>query len=367
MNRPLPEKLPGSIRIFLGGPVSTGRGIDQLFPTHNSAEFGKPDNVPASRYLEASFRLHGAPEMPVVHSYVWGKAIPLLDQARTDFRLVNLETPITSRTSWEKKQYTYRMHPANIACLTAACIDCCSLANNHVLDFGPGGLADTLDALKSAGVGWAGAGKDAAGAQRPHTHCLPDGRRILVFSWAFRDSHIAFPHWAAWSGRAGINFLQDADPASASQMLRAIQAWRQPGDVVIASLHWGANWVRKIPAAHRALARHLIDLGAVDVIHGHSSHHVLPCEIYRGKPVLYGCGDLINDTEGVPEYRARSGHLGALYFVDLDAETLRVRNLRARPFERRRLRLEPASPEDARRVLHALRGLHGPQQPADQH
>lgn len=258
------------------------------------------------------------------------------------------------------------MHPANTGCLTAAGIDCCSLANNHVLDFGPGGLADTLDALGSAGIGWAGAGTDAAGAERPHLHSLPDGRRILVFSWAFRDSHIVFPHWVAESGRAGINFLPDADPGSANRMVSTIQAWRQPGDVVIASLHWGGNWVSGIPAAHRALARRLIDLGAVDVIHGHSSHHVLPCEVYRGKPVLYGCGDLINDTEGIPEYRARSGHLGAMYFVDLDADSLRVRALRARPVERRRLRLEPASPDDARRVLHALRGSHGPR-PAARH
>ena len=345
-----------TLRLFLGGDVMTGRAIDQLFAVHNDDDFGKPEHVPARRYLALSAALHGGEMRPVRHDYVWGSALGVLDQAQPDFRLVNLETAITTSNAWEKKQFSFRMHPANVPCLTSAGIDCCALANNHVLDFGVDGLLETVRTLQAAGIGHAGAGIDAAAAAAPHVHPLRDGRRILVFSWAFRDSHVRFDHWAAGDGRPGINFLPDCNEAAARRMRASIEAHRREGDVTIASLHWGANWVRSIPEAHRALARFLVDEAGVDVIHGHSSHHVLPVEIYRGKPIFYGCGDLINDYEGNPKHRPLRGHLGALYFIDLDIETRRLQAIRARPVQRRRFRLEMPSREDAQWVLAQIRG-----------
>jgi poly-gamma-glutamate synthesis protein (capsule biosynthesis protein) len=230
------------------------------------------------------------------------------------------------------------------------------VANNHVLDFGVVGMHETLETLHAASIGHAGAGKDLAQAQRPHIHTLPDGRRILVFGWGFADSHIAFAHWAADENRPGIALLADCGEDAARRITDCIAGWRQPGDIVIASLHWGANWVPQIPAAHKAFARVLIDRAGVDVIHGHSSHHVLPAELYKGKPILYGCGDLINDSEGKPENRARRGYLGALYFVDLHAETRQLTALRVQPVQRRRFRLELPSQEDSRWVLQQVRG-----------
>jgi len=344
------------VRLFLGGDVMTGRGIDQLFAVHNGDDFGKPDHVPAQQYLDWSAALHGAEMRPVRHDYVWGAALGVLDLAAPDFRLVNLETAITTSDDWEKKQFNFRMHPANVACLTAAGIDCCAVANNHVLDFGLAGMRETLETLRAASIGHAGAGDGLAQAQRPHVHTLPDGRRILVFAWGFADSHITFAHWAAGRNRPGINLLADCGEDSVRQMIDSIAAWRRPGDIVIASLHWGANWVRQVPAAHKAMARILIDRAGVDVIHGHSSHHVLPAELYKGRPILYGCGDLINDSEGKPENRARRGYLGALYFVDLHAETRQLTALRVQPVQRRRFRLERPSPEDSRWVLGQVRG-----------
>lgn len=353
-------KPTGVLRLFLGGDVMTGRAIDQLFPTHNPDDFGKPDHVPATQYQQWSAALHGAEMLPQRHDYPWGAALGILEAAQPDFRLVNLETAITTADQWARKQFNFRMHPANIACLTAAGIDCVSLANNHVLDFGAEGLRETLATLDAAGIQRCGAGDNLNEASRPAVHVLPTGQRILVFAWGFKSSHIVFPDWAAGSDTPGIQYVEHINEATAKAMRESIAQYRQPGDVVIASLHWGANWVKAITPEYRKLARYLIDAAGVDLIHGHSSHHVLPAETYQGKLILYGCGDLINDSEGRPEYRARRGYLGALYFVDLDPDTHRLRGLRVQPVQRRRFRLEMPAREDASWVLSQIRGPRKP-------
>jgi hypothetical protein len=106
----------GTIRLFLAGDVMVGRGIDRLFSTHNSDDFGKPNSIPATTYLSQSAALHGAEIFPLRHDYIWGAALGLLDAAKPDFRLANLETSITKSDDWEDKAFNYRMHPANIGC-----------------------------------------------------------------------------------------------------------------------------------------------------------------------------------------------------------------------------------------------------------
>lgn len=343
------------VRIFLAGDVLTGGAIDHLFATHNSDDFGKPGHKPAAQYLNESEQLHGAVQLPVAHDYIWGVALGALEAARPDFRLANLETPVTTCSTWEPKSYSFRMHPDNIGCLTALGLDCVSLANNHCLDFGIDGMIETCATLRNAGIGYCGAGMNLAEAAGPHVQELPGGKRILVFSWGFRDSHIGFPHWAAGAGTPGINYVETVNEDAARQMAEVINAHRRPDDIVIASLHWGPNWVRRITAEHRMLSRFLIDNAGVDLIHGHSAHHVLPVESHRGKMILYGCGDLIDDFEGEANCRALKGHLGALYFVDIDARTHWTTGFTALPVERRRFRLEVPSRDDAA-WLHARIG-----------
>lgn len=341
----------GVLRLFLGGDVMTGRAIDQLFATHNPDDFGKPDHIPATQYRRWSAELHGAEMLPLRHDYPWGSVLGVLEAAQPDFRLVNLETAITTSSQWVRKQFNFRMHPANVACLTTAGIDCVALANNHVLDFGVEGLRETLDTLDAAGIQHCGAGHNLDEACCPAVHVLPTGQRILVFAWGFKSSHIVFPDWVAGSERPGIQYVDDINAGTAQAMRALIRQYRQPGDVVIASLHWGANWVKAVAPQYRTLAQYLIDEAGVDVIHGHSSHHVLPAETYKGKLILYGCGDLINDSEGRPDYRARKGYLGALYFVDLDPKTRQLLGLRVQPVQRRRFRLELPARQDTEWVL----------------
>ena len=86
----------------------------------------------------------------------------------------------------------------------------------------------------------------------------------------------------------------------------------------MASIHWGGNWGYEISSAQREFAHRLIDQAHVDVVHGHSSHHPKGVEVYQGKPILYGCGDFLNDYEGIQGYEDYRGDLALMYFADID-------------------------------------------------
>jgi poly-gamma-glutamate synthesis protein (capsule biosynthesis protein) len=238
-----------------------------------------------------------------------------------------------------------------VGVLGAARIDACALANNHVLDWGAEGLADTLATLRTAGVASAGAGHDAREAEAPAILQESGGTRVLLYAWATPSSGVP-DEWQATSDRPGIALLPRLDEADAQVVLAVVARERRAGDRVVVSLHWGGNWVEAVPAAHRGFARRLVELGAADVVHGHSSHHPLPIEVAAGKLVLYGCGDLINDYEGIePRADGRRSDIGCLYAATLGRADGRLQALEIVPLQLRRFRL---SPPDA----VALRGLH---------
>jgi poly-gamma-glutamate capsule biosynthesis protein CapA/YwtB (metallophosphatase superfamily) len=124
-----------------------------------------------------------------------------------------------------------------------------------------------------------------------------------------------------------------------------VRLLRGNDDLVVMSLHWGSNWVDAVPEAHRAFARTLIDSAAIDVVHGHSSHHPLAIEVYRERPILYGCGDFLNDYEGIGGYQRYRPDLVLGYLVDCEARTGALRQLVLMPFRLRRFRLN--LPEEA--------------------
>src|SRR5690349_19498607 len=125
------------IRVFLCGDVMTGRGIDQLLP-HPGNPVLYEDHVRDARgYVQLAEIVNGPIPRPVEFEYIWGDALGELQRAGTDVRIINLETSITrDGDPWPNKGIHYRMHPLNAGCIPAARIDCCCLANNHVLDWG---------------------------------------------------------------------------------------------------------------------------------------------------------------------------------------------------------------------------------------
>jgi poly-gamma-glutamate capsule biosynthesis protein CapA/YwtB (metallophosphatase superfamily) len=142
-----------------------------------------------------------------------------------------------------------------------------------------------------------------------------------------------------------VNRLPDLSPATADDVLGQVQAARRAGDVVVVSIHWGSNWGYRLDADQVRFARRLID-GGVDVVHGHSSHHPRPIEVYRGKLILYGCGDCIDDYEGITGYQAYRDDQRLLYFASLDPGTGRLAALRMAPMQARQMRLHHARPAD---------------------
>jgi poly-gamma-glutamate synthesis protein (capsule biosynthesis protein) len=129
---------------------------------------------------------------------------------------------------------------------------------------------------------------------------------------------------------------------------------KRAGDVAVASLHWGSNWGFEIPAEQRRFAERLIDRAGVDLVHGHSSHHVKGIGVYRGKAILYGCGDLLTDYEGIGGYEAFRSDLGLMYFPTLEAASGRLVRLAMTPVRTRRFRLVRAPEEGARWLLEVL-------------
>jgi len=259
---------PKRTTLFVCGDVMTGRGIDQAFAQSVPPQLYEPFVRSARDYVELAERASGPIARPVALDYVWGDALAELAARRPDARIANLETAITlCEDAWPGKGIHYRMHPANVGCLAAAGIDCCTLANNHVLDWGRTGLAETLATLRAAGIRATGAGRDLREAAAP----APE---------------------------------------------------------------------------QRAFAHGVIDEAGVDLVHGHSSHHVKAIEVHTGRLVLHGCGDLLNDYEGIGGHEAYHAERALMYFPTLDAEGALL-SLTMVPTLARRFRLQRGSREDA--------------------
>lgn len=336
---------PRVVTLFLGGDVMTGRGVDQVLPHPGDPRLRERFVDDARGYVELAEAGSGPVPRPVGFAWPWGDALPALAEAAPDVRVVNLETSVTRHDDPAAKAVLYRMTPDNVPCLTAAGLDVCTLANNHVLDFGPGGLAETLAVLAGAGIRTAGAGEDSHEAARPAVVPVRGGR-VVVASHATPSSGVP-ASWAATENRPGVAFLPDLSAGSARSVLAQVAGVRGAGDVVVASVHWGSNWGYDVTREQVAFAHRLID-GGVDVVHGHSSHHPRPIEVYRGKLVLYGCGDLVDDYEGIPGYEEYRANLRLLYLASVDQDTGALRRLRMVPMTSRRLRLERAEPDDTR-------------------
>jgi poly-gamma-glutamate capsule biosynthesis protein CapA/YwtB (metallophosphatase superfamily) len=342
-----------TVTLLLCGDVMTGRGIDQVLPHPSDPNIHEPYLKSALGYVELAETAHGPIARPADFAYVWGDALEVLGRAAPDARIVNLETAVTVNEQWEAKGINYRMHPDNVPCLGAARIDCCVLANNHVLDWGAAGLLETVEALHRAGIRTAGAGRDLREAQAPALLEVPGKGRTLLFSFGVQTSGIP-EEWAATGEQAGVNLLPDLSEETVRRVAESVRALRRPGDWVVASLHWGGNWGYAIPHSHRTFARKFVDEAGVDLVHGHSSHHPLGIEVYRDKLILYGCGDFLNDYEGIEGYEAYRDDLALAYLATLDPSNGRLVRLDMQPFQIRRLRLSCAAEEDARWLRDTL-------------
>jgi poly-gamma-glutamate synthesis protein (capsule biosynthesis protein) len=346
------------VTLFLCGDVMTGRGIDQILPNPGDPALHEPCVDNATDYVKLAERTSGPISRAVNFSYIWGDALAEFHRQAPQAKIINLETAITrSETQWPSKDVHYKMSPENIGCLTAAGIDCCVLANNHMLDWGIPGLLDTLKALDSAGMKHVGAGRKLREAQEPAILPAGEDSRVIVFSLGSTSSGIPIA-WSAEEDRPGIYVIETQRNDPIRNLAQRIDKIKRPGDIVIVSIHWGGNWGYEIPGNQKEFAHRLVDEARVDIVHGHSSHHVKAIEVYQERLIFYGCGDFLNDYEGITGYESFRGDLALMYFADLNPATGKLLALRMIPTQVHRFRVKRASEADAQ-WLEALVNREG--------
>lgn len=333
------------LTLFLSGDVMTGRGIDQVMEHPADPILYERWAQSALDYVALAEQANGPIPREVGPEYVWGEALQVLEDRDPGARIINLETAVTDDGEpWPGKGIHYRMSPGNAGVISAAGIDCCVLANNHVLDWSYEGLDGTVAAVEAHGAVPVGAGYDEKGARRPAALEVESGVRVLLAAVGTASSGID-PAWVAGDNRPGVA-VTDLSARDVKPLVRLLQSVTLPNDLTVVSVHWGPNWGYEVPSVHRRFAHELIDRAGVDIVHGHSSHHPMAIEVYRGRLILYGCGDLINDYEGIGGHEVYRPDLGAIYLVTANPESGLV-DLELVPMRMRRFRLERATGEES--------------------
>lgn len=343
-----------AITLFLCGDVMTGRGIDQILRYASDPMIHEGYMKDARGYVEIAEKKNGPISRPVDVAYFWGDALDELERVTPDIRIINLETSITrSDDFWKGKEVHYRMHPENVDCITAAKIDVCSLANNHILDWGYPGLKETVETLRKAGIGSTGAGMSLQEAEVPAIAKIDGKGRVIVFSFGSTTSGIPLS-WAASDKKPGVNLLKDFSDETVHRIRQKVHEVQQECDLIVASIHWGGNWGYRVPQEEIDFAHHLVEEAGVNIIHGHSSHHVKGIEVYQDRLILYGCGDFLNDYEGINGYEYYRDDLGLMYFPTLDPSTGRLVKLQMIPTQIKHFKVNRVLGADASWLARTL-------------
>lgn len=361
-----------------------GRAVQLTFPTQSPGEEHIKDSCTANHYLDMCLKhpsggqdlsLDEIRKLNENGQYLWGDYQKLIINPPPDVRVLNLETAVTKSIHnkdvpmW--KGIRYHFHTDNVERAMGAYARVAhgveggapspvvlSYANNHCMDYGRTAFdAESLPALsKSDDFRITGCGKDFSEASKPAVvQCKEKGTTVEVF--AFSTGCSGTPEeWHASENRSGLVGLPGL--YNKASLERAFSIAKEvltdssgsmsssPRHVRIVSIHWGPNWAMKGEGedslvTRQAFAHRLIDECNVDLIYGHSSHHVRGIELYNGKLILYGTGDLINDYEGFENLgEERYITLGGIFVADLDADSGFFRQLRVVPMYMNRLRLE---------------------------
>ncbi|HEY2548992.1 MAG TPA: CapA family protein [Streptosporangiaceae bacterium] len=201
-----------------------------------------------------------------------------------DFAAVNLETSVTSRGAPQPKTYHFRTVPAAFTALRDAGVDLVTMANNHVLDYGPVGLADTLAAARAARFPYVGIGTDAAAAWAPYVTTIK-GMRIAVVGVS-QVAELA-SSWVATASRPG-----EANAIDLGRTLAAVRAARRLAPTVIVFMHWGTEGEACPDPGQLSLAPKLAAAGASIIVGAHA--HMLQGSGWLGHTfVAYGMGNFL--------------------------------------------------------------------------
>jgi len=268
-----------------------------------------------------------------------------------DLFVVNLECPFTEGGEKLAKNFNFRARPELVGALVAGGVDVVSLANNHLMDYGPQGLVDTLVALEAARIPYFGAGRNLAEARRPAIVTVGGVRVALLGYFFLGERNIEPPEVYATDSTPGVaGHFSDVD--AMERMLREdILAARARADVVLPFFHWGREGTY-VPEPYQVrLAHAAIDAGAAGVLGSHP--HVLQAmELYRGAPVVYSLGNFVFGGNWNPRDKRGAlwkGRFGPGGYLSSEVLPLRTDRFPDFPFQP-----VPVSGEAAEEVLRLL-------------
>jgi len=203
---------------------------------------------------------------------------------QADFTALNLETSVTSRGTPQPKTYHFRTSPVAFTALRDAGVDLITMANNHVLDYGLTGLADTLAAARASGLPYVGIGTDAAAAWAPYVTTVKGTK--VAFIGVSQVAELA-SSWVATNSRAG-----EANAINLRRTLAAVRAARRLASVVVVFMHWGTEGQSCPDPNQLALAPKLAAAGATIIIGAHA-HMLQGSGWLHHTFVAYGMGNFL--------------------------------------------------------------------------
>ena len=208
---------------------------------------------------------------------------PIISEA--DLALCHLEVPL-SADNQGLSGYPLFNAPREVAqAIAYAGYEGCSTASNHSIDQGVQGAAETLDILDAAGVGHAGTARNPDEAANPRLYQVGE---VMV-------GHLSYTYWLnGLSPPSGQEWVANVIDQSAI-LAEAGRARAEGADLVVVSLHWGAEYQSDPTSSQVALAQALLGSGAIDLIVGHHAHVVQPIGRTGERHVVYGLGNLVSN------------------------------------------------------------------------
>ncbi len=225
-------------------------------------------------------------------SHPWEGIGPVLSEA--DLAVANLEGLLTTRGKPLDKSYLIRAHPSWGQSLVDGSLDLVSLANNHALDFGPGGLDETVASLEALDIAVVGAGASRESAHLPALFDL-EGVRVAILGYAA----------SRWNGSVDMPATDRVAWAESVAVQADVQAVRDRADLVVVLLHAGTEYASAPSSDQVAIAHAAIDAGA-DLVVGHHPHVTQTFEQYKHGLIVFSLGDALFD---IPRQAAMQGDM----------------------------------------------------------
>lgn len=220
-----------------------------------------------------------------------------------DIAMANLEAPLTDRTdAFMEKKFILKQSPDAVGAIKGAGFDVLTLANNHIMDYGPGGLQDTIEILNKTGIKHTGAGKNSKAARAPVIVSIKNKKiAFLAYSLVFPEEHYATDDSSGTAQGVFDNIKSD------------IKNINKHSDIIIVSFHWGKEQM-KYPKEYQVRLAHLaIDNGA-NLVVGHHPHVIQGVEKYKNGLIFYSLGNFAFGSFGQAMSERPEGMMAILSF-----------------------------------------------------